>query len=227
LSDAILAAKKRGVVPLIADIKPVSPRDGDLVGERDPATMARDLVAAGACALSVVTEPVHFGGSADVLKAVCAAVEVPVLQKDFFSSPDQIDASFACGAKAILVILATTPDDLATALCLKAKELGLEVVVEVHDEREIERAVRLDPTIVGINNRDILALEKDAGDVRTTERLAPLVGDGIVTISESALLCGRDIRRALAAGADAVLVGTAILRASDPAAFIRDIRGGM
>jgi indole-3-glycerol phosphate synthase len=223
LSRAILRAKRQGSVPLIADIKPVSPRDGPLMGSRDPASVARRLVAAGACAISVVTEPVHFGGDLETLRAVCAAVPVPVLQKDFFLSADQIDASHACGAQAVLVILATTPDDLAFELCLRARERGLEAVVEIHTEKELERAMRLEPTIIGINNRDIRALERDAGDVRTTEAIAPLVANGIVTISESALLDESAIRRALRAGADAVLVGTAILQAPDPAGLVRGI----
>lgn len=225
LSQAILRAKRQGVVPLIADIKPVSPRDGALIGSRDPASVAQQLVAAGACAVSVVTEPVHFGGSLDTLRAICSAVRVPVLQKDFFLSADQVEDSLACGAGAVLVILATTPDDLAYELCRRARERGLEAVVEIHTRKELERAMRLKPSIIGINNRDILALEKDSGDVRTTEELVPLVADGIVTISESSLLDEGAIRRALRAGADAVLVGTAILQSPDPAGFVRNIVG--
>jgi indole-3-glycerol phosphate synthase len=223
LSHAILRAKRQGIVPLIADIKPVSPRDGALMGSRDPASVAQSLVAAGACAISVVTEPIHFGGNLETLRAVCAAVQVPVLQKDFFLSADQIDDSHACGAGAVLVILATTPDDLAFELCLRAKERGLEAVVEIHTGEELERAMRLEPTIIGINNRDIRALEKDSGDVGTTEKLAPLVANGIVTISESSLLNEGAIRRALMAGIDSVLVGTAILQAPDPVGFVRRI----
>lgn len=228
LSAAVLRAKQRRVLPLVADIKPSSPRDGELVGPRDVARLAQTLVEAGACALSVVTEPGHFGGTLDTLRRVCDAVKVPVLRKDFFSSGEQIEESKKQRAAAVLLVLATTPDPLATNLYRLALELGLEVVVEIHTRQELERALVLSPSIIGINNRDILSLETDSGDVRVTEDLAPLVPDGIVKISESSLQTEEDIQRAVKAGADAVLVGTAILKAGDPAAFlsalIRDVR---
>lgn len=226
LSEAIREAAHRGTLPLIADIKPVSPRDGDLLGRRDTAELARNLVKAGTCALSVVTEPARFGGSLHVLRRVSEAVEVPVLRKDFLTDVGQIEESRAYGAAAVLLILATIPDPLAADLYRKARSLGLEVVVEVHTRRELQRALALSPTIIGINNRDILRLERDSGDVRVTEELAPLVPPGIVKISESALMTGEDLRRAVLAGADAVLVGTAILQADDPAAFVAGLIGG-
>ena len=226
LSAAILAAKRRKILPLIADIKPASPRDGQLVGRRDAAELAQTLVEAGACALSVVTEAKYFGGSLQTLRGVCDAVKVPVLRKDFFSSAEQIQESKERGAAAVLLVLATTPDPLAAALYRLASKLGLEVVVEIHTQQELERALALSPTIIGINNREILSLETDSGDVRVTEELAPLVPDGIVKISESSLQTEGDIQRAVEAGADAVLVGTAILKAGDPAAFLsRLIKG--
>ncbi len=226
LSTAIHEARGRGIRPVIADIKAVSPRDGDLVGPRDAPDLARTLVDAGACALSVVTESKHFGGSLATLRRVCEAVQVPVLQKDFFSSVGQIEESRNQGAGAILLILATTPDPLASVLYRRAGELGLEVVVEIHTRQELERALMLSPTIIGINNRDILRLETDSGDVRVTEELAPQVPDGIVKVSESSLRNEEDIRRAIQAGADAVLVGTAILQAGDPAAFLSRLLSG-
>ena len=228
LSAAILGAKRRGVLPLIADIKPSSPRDGVLVGPRDTADLARTLVEAGACALSVVTESQHFGGNVETLRQVCAAVSVPVLRKDFFSLAVHVEESKARGAAAVLLILATIPDPLISSLYAVARRLGLEVVVEVHTRRELARALALAPTIIGINNRDILNLETDAGDVRITEELAPLVPPGILKISESSLQTRDDILRAMRAGADGVLVGTAILRAADPGALLSElIHGGM
>jgi len=227
LSAAILGAKRRRILPLVADIKPASPRDGDLVGPRDPAELAQILVEAGACALSVVTEPKHFGGSLQTLRRVSDAVKVPVLRKDFFSSAEQVEESKRQGAAAVLLTLATTPDPLASALYRRARELGLEVVVEVHTRSELERALALSPTIIGINNRNILCFETDSGDVRVTEELAPLVPDGIVRISESSLKTEEDVRRAVEAGADAVLVGTAILKAGDPAAFLSRLISGV
>ncbi|MGD0807996.1 MAG: indole-3-glycerol-phosphate synthase [Anaerolineales bacterium] len=227
LSAAILGAKGRGILPLVADIKPASPRDGELVGMRDAAELARMLVEAGACALSVVTEPKHFGGSLQTLRRVCEAMRVPVLRKDFFSLPEQIEETKKQGAGAILLTLATIPEPLGSTLYDLARELELEVVVEIHTRRELERALALSPTIIGINNRDILSLETDSGDVRVTEELAPLVPHGIVKVSESSLQTEEDILRAIRAGADAVLVGTAILRASDPAAFLSGLIRGV
>jgi len=124
------------------------------------------------------------------------------------------------------LILATTPDLLASALYRRARELGLEAVVEIHTRRELERALALSPTIIGINNRDILLLETDSGDVRVTEELAPLIPREVLAISESSLQTEEHVRRAVEAGADAVLVGTALLQAGDPAAFLsRLIKG--
>lgn len=226
LSDAILKAKREGLVPLVADIKPISPRDGDLVGRRDPSTLARDLAQAGACALSVVTESQHFGGSVEMLRQVSGAVTLPVLRKDFFSILRQIEESREAGAAAVLLTLSTIPPALVPQLYRRARELGMEAVVEVHTEAQLELALDLTPTIVGINNRDILALEKDGGDVRVTEALAPLVPASVLTISESSLKTSEEIARAIEAGADAVLIGTAVLQSADPASRVRDLIQG-
>jgi indole-3-glycerol phosphate synthase len=227
LSEAILRAKRQGILPLIADIKPVSPRDGELLGSRDAAELARNLAAAGACAVSVVTEPKRFGGSLQILRRVSEAVTVPVLRKDFLLSGEEIEESREQGAAAVLLILATTPDPLASDLYRLSLELGLEVVVEIHTRRELERALALSPAIIGINNRDILSFETDSGDVGVTEKLAPLVPEGILRISESSLQTGEDIRRAIGAGADAVLLGTAILKADDPATTLSRLISGV
>ncbi|MFH1567302.1 MAG: indole-3-glycerol-phosphate synthase [Gemmatimonadota bacterium] len=225
LSLAIAGARQQGRVAVVADIKPVSPRDGDLLGGRSPAALARSLAGAGACALSVVTETRHFGGSCSTLAEVAGAVPLPVLRKDFLSRPAELDESLAAGAAAVLLILSTMGDAVARELHERAAELGLEAVVEVHTPQELERALRLEPGIVGINNRNILELERDPGGVATTEHLAPLVPEGITILSESALLTDDDVRRALAAGADAVLIGTLLLRAVDPAARLRELVG--
>ena len=223
LSHAIRRAQTAGRLPVMGDIKPVSPRDGDLLAGRPPAQLAADLKEAGACALSVVTEEKHFGGSCETLRQVCEAVTVPVLRKDFLTEPEQLQSSVAAGASAVLLILATVSDRQARDLYAAARDLDLEPVVEVHSEAELEHALQLSPSIVGINNRDILQLETDPGDVATTERLAPRVPDGVVTLSESSLLSDDDVRRALAAGADAVLIGTMLLQASDPTARLMEL----
>ncbi len=225
-SSVILKAKSEGLVPLVADIKPISPRDGELVGQRDPSLLARELAQAGACALSVVTESRHFGGSVEMLLQVSSAVTLPVLRKDFFSTPQQIEVSREAGAAAVLLTLCTIPPSLVPSLYRKARELGMEAVVEVHTEAELEVALKLAPTIVGINNRDILALEKDKGDVSVTESLAPLVPASVLTISESSLKTSEEITRAIEAGADAVLIGTALLKSEDPGARVQDLIQG-
>ena len=222
-SEAILATREAGRTAVVADVKPVSPRDGDLLGERRPAELARAFEGAGACALSVVTEAEHFGGSCDTLQEVAAAVSLPVLRKDFLTDPEQLEESARMGARAVLLIAATVSDEQIAQLYGRARELDLEPVVEVHTHQELARALRLEPTVIGINNRDILQLEKDGGDVATTEALAPLVPEGIVTLSESSLLTTEQVQRALAAGADAVLIGTMLLQADDPAAQLREL----
>jgi indole-3-glycerol phosphate synthase len=148
-----------------------------------------------------------------------------VLRKDFFSAPEQVAESAAAGASAVLLTLATLRDPLAGTLYCAARERGLEAVVEVHTRAELDRAVALGPTIVGINNRDLLALERDAGDVAVTEALAPLVPEGVVVLSESSLLSAQDVARAFRAGAHAVLVGTAILQAGDVGAALAALMG--
>ena len=218
-SQAIHDCRKGRRPALVADIKPVSPRDGQLLSGRDAASLARDLVAAGACALSVVTETVNFGGSLQLLREVAAAVSVPVLRKDFVEDPIQIDLTLQAGGAALLFTLSTIPETRVVSLYRRAVSEGLEPVVEVHNEAQLRFALALEPapTVIGINNRDVTQLEKDGGDVSVTERLAPLVPMGIVILSESALLTPRDVERAYAAGAHAVLVGTTILAATDPA----------
>jgi indole-3-glycerol phosphate synthase len=222
-SDAILNAKREGLLPLVADIKPVSPRDGDLVGRRDPSLLARELSQAGACALSVVTESEHFGGSVEMLRQVSRSVSLPVLRKDFFSNLRQIEESKEAGAAAVLLTLSTIPPPRVRQLYSKARELGMEAVVEVHTKDQLMWGLKLEPTIIGINNRDILALEKDEGDVSVTEALAPLVPASVLTISESSLKTSEEISRAIEAGADAVLIGTALLQSAEPGSRMREL----
>jgi indole-3-glycerol phosphate synthase len=226
-SGSILTASASGLLPLAADIKPASPRDGELVSGRDPVELALNLEKAGVCALSVVTEPERFGGSMELLRLVAGAVSLPVLRKDFITSARQIDETVESGASAVLLTVATIPELEIPGLYRRAVSLGLEPVVEVHTAAELHFALGLEPkpTVVGINNRDITVLEKDDGDVRVTETLAPLVPEGIAILSESSMLTPGDVARALAAGAHAVLVGTAVLLASDPGERARELAG--
>lgn len=228
-SRAILEAREVGRVPIVVDIKPVSPRDGSLVGSRNPAELARVLQEAGVCALSVVTASAHFGGSLDLLRDVSAAVSLPVLRKDFIKTPEDVDASLQAGAAAVLLTLSTVGELEAPGLYRRIHSLGMEPLVEVHTRQELRFATGLipRPTIIGINNRDITRLERDEGDVRVTESLAPLVPEGITILSESAMLLRDDVARAFAAGAHGVLVGTAVLKAEDPAGMVGELKKGL
>jgi indole-3-glycerol phosphate synthase len=224
-SRAILGAREVGRVPLVVDIKPVSPRDGDLVRSRDPAGLARMLDRAGVCALSVVTEPQHFGGSLQMLREVVSSTSLPVLRKDFLKSLEDVDASLVAGATAVLLTLSTLPEPEIPGLYHRIHAMGMEPVVEVHTHEELHFALGMMPvpTIIGINNRDITRLERDDGDVGITESLAPLVPDGVAILSESAMITPGDVARAFAAGADGVLIGTAVLQAEDPVAVVTDL----
>ena len=162
-----------------------------------------------------------------MLQAVSTSTSLPVLRKDFLRSPGDVDQSLEAGASAVLMTLATISELDAPGLYRRVLALGMEPLVEVHTVEELRFALGLTPvpTILGINNRDITRLEKDDGDVEITETLAPLVPDGVAVLSESAMLTPRDVARALAAGADGVLVGTAVLQAADPAAAVKELAG--
>jgi indole-3-glycerol phosphate synthase len=228
-SRAILGARENGRFPLVADIKPVSPRDGALVGSRDPVDLAKELEQAGVCALSVVTEGEHFGGSLQMLRDVVSAVSLPVLRKDFLRSPEDVDESLEAGAAAVLITLSTISELESPGLYRRIVSLGMEPLVEVHTAAELHFALGLTPvpTIIGINNRDITRLEKDDGDVEITETLAPIVPEGVTILSESAMLTPGDVYRAFAAGVHGVLIGTAVLQAADPAAVVAKLTRGL
>jgi indole-3-glycerol phosphate synthase len=228
-SRAILGARENGRFPLVVDIKPVSPRDGALVGSRDPVDLAKELEQAGVCALSVVTEGEHFGGSLQMLRDVVSAVSLPVLRKDFLRSPEDVDESLEAGAAAVLITLSTISELESPGLYRRIVSLGMEPLVEVHTAAELHFALGLTPvpTIIGINNRDITRLEKDDGDVEITETLAPIVPEGVTILSESAMLTSGDVYRAFAAGVHGVLIGTAVLQAADPAAVVAKLARGL
>jgi indole-3-glycerol phosphate synthase len=170
----------------------------------------------------VLTEPTHFGGDVSDLTDVIAAVGIPVLKKDFHVHPVQLLEARALGASAaLLIVRALSPDGLR-ALADLAREIGLETVVEVRDEPELERALAVDARVIGINNRDLETLRIDRG---TARRLLPLIPSGIVAIAESGMATAEDIEAAARAGADAVLVGSFVSAAPDPAAAVRALGG--
>ena len=217
--DALRARAGAGFVPVIPDIKMISPAEGPLFAQRDPAETAKALVKAGAPVLSVVTEERHFGGSMALLRSIIREAGVPVLRKDFIQSAADVEATAACGASAVLLICAAMPEDLLRECFAAARDLGLDALVEAHTASELNFAASLGCPLLGVNNRDILALEKDGGTVARTAELAALKPPGAFLVSESGLQSPADVRRAMAGGADGVLVGTAIWHAEDPSAF--------
>jgi indole-3-glycerol phosphate synthase len=207
---------------VIAEVKRRSPSKGDLADIADPAALAASYARGGAGAISVLTEERRFGGSLDDLRAVRAAVDVPVLRKDFIVTGYQLVEARAAGADLVLLIVAALDDDQLHRLHDEARELGLTVLVEVHDEAETERAVDLGAQLVGVNARDLKTLEVDDD---TFARLAPLVPDDRVLVAESGISGPGDVARFVGEGARVVLVGEALVRDGDPEAAVRAMTG--
>ena len=208
LSDAFATVEAEGRVPTIAEIKPTSPTTP---GERDadPVSLAEAMVDGGAAALSVLTEPEHFGGSPVALREVRDAVDVPVLRKDFLLEEAHLDV---VEADLVLLIARFLEADLGEMVDA-ARERGFQPLVEVHTGAELDRAVEAGADIVGVNNRDLARLEVDLG---TFERVAETVPEDVTLIAESGIGTGGDVRRMRAAGADGLLVGSAIMDGIEP-----------
>ncbi|HEY7348010.1 MAG TPA: bifunctional indole-3-glycerol-phosphate synthase TrpC/phosphoribosylanthranilate isomerase TrpF [Ktedonobacterales bacterium] len=205
---------------LIAEVKKASPSKGVLVADFDPVALARTYEAGGASAISVLTERHFFQGSLEYLAAVRAAVALPTLRKDFIVDPYQVYQARASGADAVLLICAILDDaDLALLLGL-ARQLGMRCLVEVHDEEETKRAVASGAEIIGINNRDLRDFHVDT---ETTRRLGRLIPKDRVVVSESGLHTGSDVQSAALMGAQAVLIGEALVTASDPLEKVREL----
>ena len=207
---------------VIAEVKRRSPSKGELADITDPAALARRYAAGGAAAISVLTEERRFGGSLADLRAVRAAVDVPVLRKDFIVTDYQVLEARAAGADLVLLIVAALDDDTLRRLYDQARELGLSVLVEVHDEPETERAVALGAELVGVNARNLKTLEIDSD---TFGRLAPLVPDDRVKVAESGIFGADDVQRFVTEGARAVLVGEALVKDGDPESAVRSMTG--
>jgi indole-3-glycerol phosphate synthase len=209
-------------VALIAECKERSPSGGWLQRPYDPVELARRYVANGAAALSVLTEPEFFGGSLDHLQAIRAAVAVPILCKDFIVDPAQVIAARAAGADAVLLIVGVLDDGRLRELVDVIDGYGMQALVEVHDEAEVERALRADAAIIGINNRDLTTMRtvKD-----TTARLRPLIPAGHVIVSESGIGSRADIDALEQLAVNAALVGESLLKAPDLEAKVRELSG--
>lgn len=223
LSRTIREFKDPNRAFLIAEIKAKSPESGNLIGDREPEKLAGRMVDAGAEAISVVTEPDHFGGDFDMLREVRRAVDVPLLAKDFVDSLEQIKKAKSYGADSVLLISSTLSTDRLKDLHTACLRMDIEPLVETHTSQEIRSAKESNAQLVGINNRDITQLEMDSGGVERTELLAEQVRENQLIVSESSIKSKRDVQRAVGAGADAVLVGTAILKADNLEEKIREL----
>jgi indole-3-glycerol phosphate synthase len=210
-----------GTVAVIAEIKRRSPSKGDLAPDLDPGLTAKAYAAGGASCLSVLTDTRYFGGAVADLDAARTACELPNLRKDFVIDPVQVYETRAVGADAMLLIVAAVPDDhLLVELHSLATALGLAVLVETHDDLELDRALAAGARIVGVNARDLGTFAEDLG---VGERLAAKVPTDVVAVAESAIRTAADAARMAAAGFDAVLVGEMLVRSPDATAAVREL----
>jgi len=219
-APSLFAALRRADVALIAEVKRRSPSKGSIAPDLDAVTQARAYVTGGAAAISVLTEPVHFSGSIDDLEAVRAALPVPALKKDFHVRPIQLVEARAAGASAALLIARALDPERLRQMMDTGRDLGLELLVEIRDEAELDRALEVGATMIGVNNRDLESLVIDPA---TAERLIPLIPGDIVAIAESGVNSRADVERYAQRGADAVLVGSSISAAADPTAATRSL----
>lgn len=209
-------------VSLIAEIKRASPSRGDLDSSLDPAALASTYERGGARALSVLTEPDFFKGSADDLRSAREATSLPVLWKDFVIDEVQVAQARASGADAVLLIVRILSDDELRSLIARIRDVGMCPLVEVFDEADLERALGAGADVIGVNHRDLETFEEDT---TATKRLRPLVPDGVVVVAESAISSRADVEQLQAIGVDAILVGEALVRARDREAKIRELLG--
>ena len=221
------AAVARGAgdpIRLIAEFKRASPSRGTIRADLAPEDVARGYEAAGASAMSVLTDGPFFSGSLDDLKAARAGVKIPVLRKDFMLDAYQLLEARSAGADAVLLIVAALSDQELAELHTRSAALGLAALVEVHNHEELERALAVSPRIVGINNRDLKTFKVE---MDTTLRLRGLIREGVIVVSESGIRSREDMLRLESAGVDAALVGETLMRQADPGAAARELLAGL
>lgn len=235
LDDAALMARASAMPPardleralrgverpaLIAEVKRASPSAGAIADDANASVLARAYEAGGAAAVSVLTEPHHFHGSVADLQAVRSSVSIPVLRKDFLVHPAQVIEARATGADAVLLIVAALTDPELRALLEAAGDLGLGALVETHSDDDLRRALETDAPLIGVNARDLESLEVDVeGALGRVGR----VSDDRIAVLESGVSTRADVDAALEAGASAILVGEALMRADDPARAVRKL----
>jgi indole-3-glycerol phosphate synthase len=207
-------------VSVIAEVKRSSPSKGALAAITDPASLAADYQAGGAATISVLTEQRLFGGSLEDLRAVRAAVDVPVLRKDFIVTSYQLWEARAAGADLALLIVAALSQNQLESLVDRAQSIGLTPLVEVHDEEEVDRALAAGATLVGVNARNLRTLEVDR---ETFSRLAPRIPDDVVRVAESGVRGPHDVFELAKQGAHVVLVGETLVKGADPRAAVADL----
>ena len=207
---------------VISEVKRKSPSKGALADITDPALLAAEYEAGGAAAISVLTEQRRFGGSLADLDAVRAKVDIPVLRKDFMVDEYQFFEARAHGADLVLLIVASLSDEELSRFLTLARELSLTPLVEVHTIEEVDRALQTDAELIGVNNRNLKTLDVD---IANFEQLANRLGDDRVRVAESGIFTPEDARRVQDAGADAILVGEALVRHGDPRGAVRALAG--
>jgi indole-3-glycerol phosphate synthase len=219
---SLAAALRSGSVAVLAEVKRRSPSKGDIAPALDPLGQAAAYRDGGAAGVSILTEPVHFGGSADDLAAVHASGSLPILKKDFHVDAIQLVEARVLGASAALLIARALPPDRLISLVDEGRALGLELLVEVRDADELETAIRSKATMIGVNNRN---LETLVIDPTTCDRIIPLIPPDIVAVAESGVQARADVARYGAIGADAVLVGSVLSASPDPRRATRALTG--
>jgi indole-3-glycerol phosphate synthase len=219
--DARAALSPIDTIRVIAEVKRASPSRGALSAIPDPAALAREYAAGGASVISVLTEERRFGGSLDDLRAVRTAVDTPLLRKDFIAEPYQVFEARAAGADLVLLIVAALDEATLTGLHGLILDLGMTPLVETHSEDEVRRAVDLGASVIGVNARDLSTFRLDPD---LFGRLAPLIPGGTVKVAESAVLGIDDVIHYRAAGADAVLIGEALVTGGSPRTAVERFR---
>lgn len=214
---------RKGHPALIAEVKPASPSKGVIQESVNPVVTASSYEAGGASAVSVLTDELFFNGSLDYLTQIKEAVTVPVLRKDFILDSVQLIQSRLCGADAVLLIVAMLEKGKLRALSEEARELGMDVLIEIHQESELAAALEANPDVLGINNRNLFTFETD---LKVTETLFPLIPHGIPVIGESGVGSLKDWERLSRVGVDGILVGEFLMRQGSPEAGVKQLVAG-